>query len=281
MVRSSGPKKTRSWFGCLNNYTTAEIEQLHLLPCRYMALGFHVGKKSELPHVHIDIEYKNKVVRPKFNSRIHWDPRNGTLEQALAYLNKEDKLEERGDRPRLTAQGDIHGKWEEFVESIHEGNVDKDSQMYARYSGYADRRMSELHPSRTFQGELDVKNLWICGPAGCGKSRLAHGYSDSIYLKNMNKWWDGYHRQKVVLIEDVDQDCFKIPQTVSNFKKWSDRYPFEAEIKGGAVRVNAADYEMIVTSQYPIHACFTRTDAEAITRRFDVLSFFSDDSQRG
>lgn len=94
---------SRSWLGCLNNYSNAELEQLKAHECRYMALGFHVGLKSKLPHVHIEVEYKSARARPHFNSRIHWEKRRGTLKQALDYLNKEDKLEERGDRPRLEA----------------------------------------------------------------------------------------------------------------------------------------------------------------------------------
>lgn len=274
MSQSHEPKKSRSWIGCLNNYTVLELDQLKAVPCVYCALGFHVGAKSELPHVHIDMEFKNQVHRPKFNPRIHWEPRRGNIEQALAYLNKEDKLEERGVRPRMPQRGGKDQVWASFIDSIHAGEVDKDSIMYARFSSYADRRVSELNASKTFDGELPSKNLWICGVTGCGKSRLAHEYSESKYLKNMNKWWDGYSRQKVVLIEDVDPDCFKIPQTVSNFKKWADRYPFEAEIKGGCVKVNAADYELVVTSQYKIRDCFSKTDADAVLRRFDVLKLY-------
>ena len=59
--------------GTLNNYTVQELEQLRTHECRYMALGFHVGLKSHLPHVHILIEYKNAKVRPIFNKRIHWE----------------------------------------------------------------------------------------------------------------------------------------------------------------------------------------------------------------
>ncbi len=266
--------QSRSYIGTLNNYTDIELEQLRAFPCRYMALGFHVGLKSQLPHVHIDIEFIKPLARPKFNPRIHWETRRGNLQQALDYLNKEDKLEERGDRPRLTSHGNgSDDVWSGFIDGIHQGNVDKDSKLYARFSSYAERRMSELVPVKTYDGKLKHKNLWLYGPTGCGKSRMSHEYSNSKYLKNMNKWWDGYHRQKVVLIEDVDPDCFKIPQTVSNFKKWADRYTFQGEIKGGSLQINAADYELIITSQYSIDACFDREDSQAIKRRFEVITF--------
>ena len=59
--------KSRSWLGCLNNYSNAELDQLKAHECWYMALGFHVGLNSHIPHVHIDVEYKSDRVRPKFN----------------------------------------------------------------------------------------------------------------------------------------------------------------------------------------------------------------------
>lgn len=265
--------RTRSWLGTLNNYTEKELEQIRAIPCRYIALGFHVGHLSHLPHVHIELDYINKISRPKFNPRIHWEPRKGTLEQALEYLNKDGKLEEIGDKPRTIPNGGGSTQvWSNFIDDIHHGIVDKDSQLYARFTGYVERRASELLPLRTYSGELPYKNLWIYGPTGTGKSRMAHEYSDNVYFKNVNKWWDGYHHQKVVLIEDVDHDCFKIPQTVSNFKKWADRYPFNAEIKGGSITINACEFELIITSQYTIDDCFYKEDADAINRRFEVMS---------
>ena len=81
MIPARAPR-SRSWLGCLNNYTTLELEQLKAHDCRYMALGFHVGNKSKIPHVHIDIEYRTMKGRPTFNKRIHWEQRRGTLQQA-------------------------------------------------------------------------------------------------------------------------------------------------------------------------------------------------------
>ena len=128
---------SRSWVGTLNNYTDAELELLKAHECRYMALGFHVGLKSHLPHVHIVVEYKSARARPKFIKRIHWEVRRGNLKQALDYLNKEDKLEERGDRPRLdqkistsfedmyedAKKGVIHPEWVLTWRSIDTGNA--------------------------------------------------------------------------------------------------------------------------------------------------------------
>lgn len=278
MFRSGVPKKTRSWLGCLNNYTEVELEQLKAETCRYCALGFHVGEKSKLPHVHIDMEFKNPCVRPKFNPRIHWEPRRGTLQQALDYLNKEDKLEERGDKPRVTANGGgAEQVWASFIDGIHAGDVDKDSMLYARFSSYAEKRMADLKPRRTYNGELPSKNLWLRGKTGCGKSRLASEYCAEPYLKAKNKWWDNYHGEKVVIMDDVDPSTFSFANSVGNFKTWADRYSFPAEFKGGSRVVNAADFELIITSQYSIDQCFNYEDSQAIHRRFDYWDMTPDE----
>lgn len=260
--------RSRSWIGTLNNYTDEELQQLRDAPCVYMALGFHVGEKSHLPHVHILIQYTNPRVMPRFNRRIHWEPRRGTVTQAINYLNKEQRLEERGDRPR-DPQG-IDEQWQAFVESIHAGTVDKDSRMYARYEGYARRRLAELAEKKDYDGDLSAKNIWIWGRAGAGKSRLVRQTfaASAIYNKQINKWWDGYQNEPCVLIEDIDpRQCEYLAH---HLKVWSDRYTFSAEIKNGRIQINPF-YHLVVTSQYDIEECFPGRDGDAIRRRFDVL----------
>lgn len=266
-------KQSRSWFGTLNNYTDQDLVDIRNFECVYKAIGFHVGEKSHLPHIHVVVQFKNPRGWPKkgLTNRYHWEPRRGSVAEAINYLNKEQRLEEFGDRPQDPKGIDAH--WQEFVESIHSGTVDKDSRMYARYEGYANRRMAELKPRRDYQGDLKAKNLWIWGPPRTGKSRLVRQTFDSsqIYHKYLNKWWDAYRGEKCVLIEDADPAHCKV--LAHHFKVWADRYSFGAEIKNGRIQLNPDEFNFIVTSNYSMEECFEGVDAEAIMERFDVLKF--------
>ena len=144
--------------------------------------------------------------------------------------------------------------------------------IYARYRIYAKERLCELKPHNRYDGDLRDKNVWIYGDPGTGKSVSAR-YCDErhIYLKNMDKWWDGYEDHKVVLIEDVDPITCK--EFANEMKKWCDRFSFRAECKGSHVIVNPVDFNLIVTSNYSIDECFSRKDAIAIKRRFTEMEF--------
>lgn len=95
---------------------------------------------------------------------------------------------------------------------------------------------------------------------------------DEIYIKNVNKWWDGYidGEVKLVIIEDMNPEKSKL--LIDHLKVWCDRYCFSGEVKGGAIKVNPGRYFFIVTSNHSIVECFSNTnDLEAIKERFSEV----------
>jgi hypothetical protein len=115
-----------------------------------------------------------------------------------------------------------------------------------------------------------LENEWWYGDTGTGKSRKVWQDYPEHYGKMLNKWWDGYQDEDVVVIEEWSpkNDC-----TASALKIWADRYPFNAEIKGGCLR-KIRPKKIIVTSNYSIDQCFEKVeDRDPIKRRFKVTRF--------
>ena len=70
----------------------------------------------------------------------------------------------------------------------------------------------------------------------------------------MNKWWDGYDHEDVVVLDDFDP---KHAEFLSYYLKiWADHYSFNAEGKRRMMRIRPKT--IIVTSQYSLDACFPR-----------------------
>lgn len=47
--------------------------------------------------------------------------------------------------------------------------------------------------------------IWINAHTRCGKNYALHSLKD-VFVKTINKWWDGYRNEKYVLISDVEPD---------------------------------------------------------------------------
>lgn len=290
--------RSNHWFGTHNSAEYLDTDELTEVCTNNMAfIEYFVLFEEEAPttghkHYHSILVLRKQMlahIAIEIDPCARWEKMNGTLRQAYKYAAKENKKyfewgimpntivsmlesEEKKSRKR-SAPTKTEELWKQMVQRAKAGDLSvRDEQIYARYRMYFDDILAASHQDKVYNGDLKFKNLWIFGPPGTGKSRMVWEYARdnnmSIYVKNQNKWWDGYNGQDIVLIDDAGETMKLLS---SHVKNWGDRYPFSAEVKGGSRRINSADFFFIVTSNYSIEEIFNATDSEAILRRFDVL----------
>lgn len=107
---------------------------------------------------------------------------------------------------------------------------------------------------------------WIYGSSGIGKSYGVRQLFPSLYVKDSNKWWDGYVNQDAVLMDDLDSEILQ-----HHIKIWSDNYAFVGETKGGSIFPSYNTF--IVTSNFTIDELYkVEKIKEAIKRRFRFIN---------
>jgi len=77
-----------------------------------------------------------------------------------------------------------------------------------------------------------VRGIWITGTTGVGKSHRARTSYPNAYIKNQNKWWDGYKDHEDVIIEDFDKSGEGLGH---HLKLWSDKWSCTGETKFGHI----------------------------------------------
>lgn len=265
-------KQARQFHLVFNEKIIDKIEEfkrfLETKPLKYTLARKGLNKKGK-EHIHVFVCFSKPVqLTSKRCFGAHIAKTRGTPKQNIDYINDHHPtlIWEIGEMPK--GNDNIKDTWEEFVDQIKKGEVDVYSKMYARYEGYANRRVAEIKKHEDYEGDLKAKNIWIWGPSRTGKSYWARHFSEyPLYDKPANKWWDGYKDQKIVIIEDIDPESCK--HLAKFIKQWADRYPFTAALKGTATVISPKDYNLIITSNYCIDDCFEGKDLIPIHERFE------------
>jgi len=241
----------------------------------YMIVGKEVGE-SGTPHlqgyIHLKERMSFKKMKDKFPT-MHLEKAKGNAEQNKIYCSKEQNFFELGTCPKGAGAASKES-WSEILNAAEKGNWNFLKENYPRvWVTMSEKLISKRIPdTTTIEGGL--VNEWWYGKTGTGKSRLAwEKYGSICYQKMLNKWWDGYDSQEVVIIEEWSP---KNDVTSSALKIWADRYPFTAQIKGGVLQ-KIRPAKIIVISNYPLEDCFQDSrDVEPISRRFLQYEFPKD-----
>lgn len=276
-------RKERNWCFTINNFSEIDEDCVIDLADRIDVLRViaeHEHLNEGTPHIQGYVSFsepkQRETVQMLLGGRAHVEKALGGWKQNVRYCSKENQVivskncleEEDGVQDGRVTLSVIEAAktldvWE-FEDRYPLVWFHHRAKVLNCMMDSAIRRVSN------WDGDLKAKNYWIWGPPGIGKSMWAAAICNETnqYKKSVNKWWDGYNiiRHKVVMLEDFPITGQMFAQ---HMKIWADRYFFMGECKGSSMIVEPGRFFLIVTSNYPIEACFEQIkDIEAIQRRF-------------
>jgi len=246
--------------------------------CRFIIAGREVAPSTGQKHWQ---GYCQMLKRCRLSSlkkvrnggTVHFEPARGSVDQNIEYCTKTENCEIfRHGEPQCDDPGDRErARWKKARDAAVKGDFDNvPDQIYV--SHYSSIRSIARDHAEPLKNEDGTTGLWYYGLTGTGKSRTARSKygekADELYLKPVNKWWDGYRGQPYVLLEDFGKEHAVLGY---HLKIWGDRYSFPAEIKGSTIQLRPK--KIIVTSQYhprDIWAGDPET-LHAILRRYELM----------
>lgn len=263
--------RSRSWCFTLNNWTEADIQFLSTVPATYVVYGKEIAPTTSTPHLQGYIQLKEAktllAMRTMMGPRYHLEARQGTTKQAIDYCKKDGIFTEHGKISVRDAKDDC---WGDCIRLAEAGDMTTIKSEYPRIFLTHFKTIMSIRAFNSTPLDGALEHEWWYGPTGTGKSRKAWADYPQHYSKAVNKWWDGYYGEEVVVIEEWEP---KNEMTAAKLKIWADRYPFPAEIKGGTLS-KVRPRKIIVTSNYTIDECFPNPqDSGPLKRRFKCVHF--------
>jgi len=278
--RHTDTSRLRRFCFTWNNYPLDAEDQLRCFHERkggeYLVVGREKGE-SGTPHLQGYICLKHAITfsaLKKYFPQLHIERAKGTPKQNQTYCTKDGDFFEVGEVPEDPGKAGAEASretWRNILSAAESGNWDYLKREYPRVWVTMSEKLISKRVPNTSVVDGETQNEWWYGDTGTGKSRLAwEKYGPICYQKMLNKWWDGYDSQPVVVIEEWSP---KNEVTASALKIWADRYPFTGQIKGGVLQ-KIRPPKIIVISNYRLGDCFPdRRDADPIARRFTEFEF--------
>lgn len=264
--------KTCNWMFTINNPTEGDSPLLWA-DVKYLCYQKEKGEKEGTEHYQGYVIFNKSQRRSalkKINARAHWEPRNGTHDQAVAYCTKaETRLSEpviRGEPPAQGKRTDLKG----LIESAQAGASEKeliesDPETWARNYRALERIRFLYQKPRSWKTEVMV----LYGPTGTGKSHRAHeaAGTDAYVKTTPSKWFDGYEGQEDVIFDDFTGNWVPFHQLLTLLDKW----PCTVEKKGSYAQW--VPKRLIITSNHhPKDWYPCQQDLyDALERRIDTI----------
>lgn len=254
----------------------------------YICMGREMAPSTNKIHFQCYMEFYKTVslayLKRKFSNKAHFEIARGGKYDNIKYCSKEkdtehgmfldfsrlefneEKLREKVDAQKLQFFQDCRKYTMQELEEFYPNSVFNQRGKIQEWRMYGVQK-------KTYSGSLNHKNYWIYGPTGVGKSRWVREQGKTIYEKNVNKWWNGYDFQEIVLVEDFPIGD-KARMMFDYVKLWADRYNFVGELKNSHMNICPDTYKLIITANHSIDETFADIpdeDRRAIKRRFNEV----------
>lgn len=244
---------------------------------RYMCIGSELGASGKRPHLQGYVQLSKRKGFKLVGSAFPWHIENaqGSAADNKIYCSKENiNFWEYGSLKE--SANIVKTDYKIVVKMARAGQLDLiEDQFPATFL---------KHRSCLLAMALEVENpcgyerkaFWLVGVTGTGKTRFAHALDNDVYYKNPNRWFDGYHNNEIVCIDDVDPSNFA--KLAYWLKRWGDRYPVLGERKHGSIYLKHKT--LVVTSNFRLTTLCEKTQVDdatclALHRRFKELTVFA------
>lgn len=249
--------RARQWCFTINN-PNHPVDKDALLKLhedvKYIYFQYEQGE-AKTPHYQGFVIFHTQLrlagVKKRFHATAHLQKMMGSLAQNETYCSKEEgRLDGpwwEGDRELVDGQGkrnDVKDACDAIKAGADMKTVALDhSSAFIKYSTGFSRLAMYVSKERKEMTECHI--LW--GVPGAGKSHLARELAgEDVYWLNApgsdkQVWWDGYHGQKSVVIDE-----FYGWMSFTDFKRMIDKTPYQVRYKGGFHNFNST--KVFITS---------------------------------
>lgn len=283
----------RAWAFTLNNYTDDDRRRLESIGeggiVKYLCYQPERSPTTQTPHLQGYIVFRNARTfggaRGIIGTTAHIEVARGSCEQNVEYCSKDESRDttagfgfvEFGDRESASGTGCGSGSRTDLAviaKRLRDGaSVQEIAQdhpaSYIMYTRGVCSFAQLVVPKRSHKSIV----YWYWGPTGTGKTRAASEESPDAYWKSSaHQWYDGYDGLSDIIIDDYRPSF----STFNELLRLLDRYPYQAQIKGGTVQVNAKRI-FITAPKSPADMWASRTeeDLAQLTRRIENVKYFA------
>ncbi len=257
-------RRARNW--CFTDFSQLDFKQQFAdseTRIRYLVVGLELCPESGRRHAQGFVQFTDCVSMSTVKRRlaspsIHLECMRGSVEQASDYCRKDGDFSVFGQFISMGDRMDLDSVRVAITEGVSDLKLaESDFPQWCRnYRAFRDYRFLHLQESSLeWRGAFPV--IVLEGVTRCGKTRLARKYGDYILGGYQMKWWDGYHGQACVIIDDFAQDC-----PIQHFLRILDGHQLRLQTKGS--HTWAFWRAVIITTNLPFMSMYQDAPAEHV-----------------